>query len=192
MKKSNRSFISKDTHKLGCVLIPLLTVIGVQSCSTVEEGTGRCKAFKDPKYVASSRDTDGKEWKLLVNPDVVDLKCEYTGATPTRGDLYFTATVFDGQGFAKPALAIKSLFVGSSKSGDGGGFTEEDDEPNEPKRNDVATDACGVAVFRIKWTCPAAKKTAGGFFYVTSGPLSSKAVKVTLEHIVQQDQVIAK
>jgi hypothetical protein len=162
-------------------LIPVLTFLGIQSCSTVEEGTGRCKAFKDPKYVASSQDTDGKKWQLLVTPDVVDLKCDSKGAV---GELYFTATVLDGQGFTKPALAIEGQFVGSIQSADGGGFAKVKDE------SDSATDSCGTAVFKYTWTCPDAKKSTGGFFYGTSGPLASKAVKVTLEHIVQQDQII--
>ncbi|MEY3903902.1 MAG: hypothetical protein RL189_3208 [Pseudomonadota bacterium] len=181
MKKSTRSYFSRDIHKLGCLLIPLLTFMGIQSCSTVEEGTGRCKAFKDPKYVASSQDTDGKKWQLLVSPEVVDLKCDKLGAP---GVIYFTATVLDGQGFAKPALAITDQFIGSSQSSDGGGFKRVDGE------TDSATDSCGTARFRYDWTCPDAKKSTGGFFYATSGPLASKAIKVTLEHIVQQDQII--
>lgn len=180
MKKSTRSNFSRDIHKLGCLLIPLLTFMGIQSCSTVEEGTGRCKAYKDPKYVASSQDTDGKKWQLLVSPEVVDLKCDKQG---TLGEIYFTATVLDGQGFAKPALAIEPVFIGSSQSADGGGFAFV------PDKSDSATDSCGTAVFKYTWTCPSEKKSTGGFFYATSGPLASKAVKVTLEHIVQQDVV---
>ncbi|MFZ9520158.1 MAG: hypothetical protein ACO3A4_06745 [Silvanigrellaceae bacterium] len=159
--------------------------LAVQSCSTVEPGTGRCKAFKDPKYVASSVDTDGKKWNLIVNPDVADLKCDYSGTTPSKGEISFTAVVYDGQGFAKPALAINAGFAGSTSTQDGSGFVVD------PERSDVATDSCGTAVFTVKWTCPAAKKSAGGYFYVSSGPLGSKPVKVTLEHTVQPDTVPA-
>lgn len=171
----------KSAHKLGCLTLPLLTVLGVQSCSTVENG--RCKPFTEAKYVASSQDTDGKKWQLLVTPEVVDLKCDKLGAS---GDLEFTAIVLDGQGFAKPAVAITNKFIGSSQSSDGGGFAFD------KSNSDSATDSCGTAVFTYKWTCPGEKKSTGGLFYATSGPLASKPVKVTLEHVVQQDQVITK
>jgi hypothetical protein len=154
------------------------------SCSTVDEATGRCKPFSSPKYVASSVDTNGKKWEMRITPEVADLKCEYQDPTkvPT-GELKFSVVISDGQGYSKPALSVRSSFVGSSSSEVGAGFF-----PNPNGDDDVATDSCGVAQFTVKWTCPSAKKTAGGYFYVTSGPLSSKPVKVTLEHPVQQDQ----
>jgi hypothetical protein len=169
--------------KTATQLTAISAVFALQSCSTVEAGTGRCKAFKDPKYVASSNDTDGKPWTISVNPDTSDLKCDFKeGSTPTEGLLIFTAVVRDGQGFAKPALAINAGFAGATTSQGGAGFVVDPDGTN-----DVATDSCGTAVFKVKWTCPAPKKSAGGYFYVSSGPLGSKAVKVTLEHTVQPD-----
>jgi hypothetical protein len=157
------------------------------SCSTVDEATGRCKPFSSPKYVASSVDTNGKKWEMRITPEVADLKCDFDtskGQKATSGVLIFTVVISDGQGYSKPALSVRSSFVGSTSTDNGAGFV-----PNPNGDDDVATDSCGVATFTVKWTCPAAKKTAGGYFYVTSGPLSSKAVKVTLEHPVQQDQV---
>ncbi len=151
------------------------------SCSTVDEASGRCKPFTSPKYVASSADTDGKKWEMRITPEVADLKCDFK-TERTTGTLVFTAVVVDGQGFNKPALSVRSSFVGSTSNAGGVGFVTNPDSDD-----DVATDSCGVAVFKVKWTCPDAKKSAGGYFYVTSGPLSSKAVKVTLEHSVQQD-----
>lgn len=165
-------------------------LVFIQSCSTVEVNTGRCKAFKDPKYVASVRDTDGKEWKILVTPKVADLKCDKESTT---GVIRFTALVTDGQGFAKPALAVSSDFVGASTNQAGGnGF--ERNPGNADSANyapdDVATDSCGTAQFSIKFTCPGPRKSIGGMFYVTSGPLRSEEVKVTLEHTVQPETTV--
>ncbi|NBX17451.1 MAG: hypothetical protein EBR09_08820 [Proteobacteria bacterium] len=155
------------------------------SCSTVDDATGRCKPFSSPKYVASSVDTNGKKWEMRITPEVADLKCDYQDPTKiSSGKIVFSVVISDGQGYSKPALSVRSSFVGSSSSQDGAGFF-----PNPDGDDDVATDSCGVAIFKVKWTCPAPKKSAGGYFYVTSGPLSSKPVKVTLEHPVQQDQV---
>lgn len=164
---------------------------GLQSCSTVDEGTGRCKAFKDPKYVASVADTDGKPWQLKVTPESLDIKCDYDsdkGATPTSGILVFTAVVTDGQGMAKPALAIKGRFAGITPNGTDESQPGFYQNPLQDAPDDVATDSCGVAVFRLKWVCPSAKKSAAGSFYVESGPLISKPVSVTLEHKVQMEQ----
>ncbi|MEY4065066.1 MAG: hypothetical protein RIR26_1274 [Pseudomonadota bacterium] len=164
---------------------------GLQSCSTVDEATGRCKAFKDAKYVASVTDTDGKPWQLKVTPESLDVKCDYQsdkGDPPTSGILVFTAVVTDGQGMAKPALSIKGRFSGISPNGANEtqpGFYQN---PLPDVPDDVATDSCGVAVFRLKWVCPSPKKTAAGSFYVESGPLISKPVQVTLEHKVQMEQ----
>ncbi|NBW80198.1 hypothetical protein EBR21_00440 [bacterium] len=163
-------------------LSSIVAVVALQSCSTVEPGTGRCKAFKDPKYVASSSDTDGKPWTITITPDSIELKCDYSGSKPIEGLMTFTAVVKDGQGFAKPALAVNSGFSGSATSQGATGFFG-----NPDGKDDVATDSCGTAVFTVRWVCPAPKKTAGSYFYVTSGPLASKSVKVTLEHIVQPD-----
>ena len=168
----------------------------VQSCSTAENG--RCKKFSEPKYVASISDTDGKPWEMRISPDVADLKCDYaTGEVPPTGELIFSVVVLDGQGQTKPALAVSPSFVGSSASStdpnskDGAGFYPDPNlNSDQSKVDDKATDSCGVAVFRVKWVCPAAKKTIGGSFSVTSGPLFSKPVKVTLEHPVQQDVVV--
>lgn len=162
----------------------VIATLAIQSCSTVEAETGRCKAFKDPKYVASVMDTDGKKWELVVTPETASLKCDFEkGKTVTTGTLYFTALIRDGQGFPKPALAVNASFAGSTKTPGGAGF--------ENPVGDVATDSCGIATFTVNWTCPDPKKSVGGLFFVTSGPLSSKAVEVTLEHIVQQDVVAA-
>ena len=166
-------------------------VTGIQSCSTVEESTGRCKAFKDAKYVASVTDTDGKPWQLRVTPESLDVKCDYDadkGAPPTSGILVFTALVLDGQGMTKPALAIKGRFSGITPNGTNESQAGFYQNPLPDVPDDVATDSCGVAVFRLKWVCPSPKKTVAGSFYVESGPLISKPVAVTLEHKVQMEQ----
>jgi len=166
-------------HVLGLSVILLVA----QNCSTAENG--RCKSFKDPKYVASSMDTDGKKWEIQVRPAVADLKCDYkAGGTATSGPLQFTATIIDGQGFPKAGLAVSGSVFGGTDVPQVPGFYFDQE------KSDQATDSCGVAIFTVNWTCPEAKKSAGGYFYVSSGPLSSKEVKLTIEHPVQQDQVI--
>jgi hypothetical protein len=177
-------------------LTALVAFSFVQSCSTAENG--RCKKFSEPKYVASFSDTDGKPWEMRISPEVADLKCDYnTGDVPPTGELIFSVVVLDGQGQTKPALAVSPSFVGSSASPTdpnatvaAGFYVDPYLNSDQSKVDDKATDSCGVAVFRVKWVCPAAKKTIGGSFSVTSGPLFSKAVKVTLEHPVQQDVVV--
>jgi len=187
----------RDKHLIGLATSCLLALFSAQSCSTVETGTGRCKSFKDPKYVAAVADTDGKKWELRISPEVVDLKCDYKdGETPPSGEVVFTSVIVDGQGYTKPALAVNGRFTGTTPLGKDlsqPGFYQnpyKDDANNADKVDDVATDACGVAIFRLKWVCPAAKKTIGGVFYAESGPLLSKTVKVTLEHPVQPDQIV--
>ncbi len=180
------------------LLTALVAFSFVQSCSTAENG--RCKKFSEPKYVAAFSDTDGKPWEMRISPDVADLKCDYTGDVPPTGELIFSVVVLDGQGQTKPAVSVSPSFVGSSASTTdpnatlAAGFYVDpylaDKNADPSKLDDKATDSCGVAVFRVKWVCPAAKKTIGGSFSVTSGPLFSKAVKVTLEHPVQQDVVV--
>lgn len=193
-KRKIINFLKKSTpQRLTAVVIFSF----VQSCSTSENG--RCKKFSEPKYVASITDTDGKPWEMRISPDVADLKCDYTGDVPPTGELVFSVVILDGQGQTKPALAVSPSFVGSSATPtdpttNAAGFYSDpylaDSSLDQSKVDDKATDACGVAVFRVKWVCPGAKKTIGGSFSVTSGPLFSKPVKVTLEHPVQQDVVV--
>lgn len=88
---------------------------------------------------------------MRITPEVADLKCDFK-TDRTSGILVFTAVVVDGQGFNKPALSVRSSFVGSTSNTGGVGFINNPDGDD-----DVATDSCGVAVFKVKWTCPDAK-----------------------------------
>lgn len=195
------------------LLIAGLTFPCIQSCSTVDATTGRCKKFVEPKYVAAIADTDGKPWQMKLSPEVVDLKCDYeTGQSAPVGYMTFSVAILDGQGVAKPGLAVNARFSGATPLGtketEAGfyqdpyqylrdtsgniidtGDTKNLKDQNQSNLDDKSTDSCGVAVFRVKWVCPAPKKSIGGTFYVESGPLFSKSVKVTLEHVVQMQPI---
>ena len=196
-RKEIINFLKKSGPQM---LSALVAFSFVQSCSTAENG--RCKKFSEPKYVAAYSDTDGKPWEMKISPDVADLKCDYTGDVPPSGELIFTVVILDGQGQTKPAVSVSPSFPGSSPSPTdpnstlaAGFYTDpylNDKNADPSKLDDKATDSCGVAVFRVKWVCPAAKKTIGGSFSVTSGALFSKLVKVTLEHPVQPDAVVVR
>jgi hypothetical protein len=195
---------------LASIVFPLL------SCSPIDGNDGRCKKLTDPKYVASISDTDGKPWKIEVIPEALDLTCDYNSAVdeakrPPRpeGLAIFSARIIDSQGQTKPGLRVSGRFSGASPDPASNaiplpGFypnpykiiaSDVDDvltrkQNNQDKLDDVATDSCGVAVFYIKWICPDAKKSIGGSFYVESGPLFSKPIKVTLENSVQPDVAV--
>lgn|GEM_PF-691101 len=192
---------------LATIILPAL------SCSPVEGDAGRCKKLTDPKYVASISDSDGKPWKIELIPEAADLTCDYspspTEPTKTRpsGEIVFSARILDSQGQTKPGLRVSGDFSGAStsdidtqagfypnpnkiKDGDTDDL-KTDKERRKDRVDDVATDGCGVAVFYVKWVCPDPKKSIGGSFYVKSGPLFSKPVKVTLENSVQPDVVAA-
>jgi hypothetical protein len=176
------------------------------SCSPIEGDGGRCKKLTDPKYVASISDSDGKPWKIEVIPESADLTCDYTTGDRPSGLIVFSARIIDSQGQTKPGLRVNGRFSGSATSDTNSsqpGFYQNpykildgdtDDvksakQSNADKVDDVATDGCGVAVFYVRWVCPDPKKSIGGAFYVESGPLFSKPVKVTLENSVQPDVV---
>ncbi|MEN9528691.1 MAG: hypothetical protein RI932_564 [Pseudomonadota bacterium] len=191
--------------------ISLVSVVfPILSCSPVDGNDGRCKKLTDPKYVASISDTDGKPWKIEVIPEAVDLTCDAKdGGDTVEGLIVFSARVIDSQGQTKPGLRVSGRFSGASPDPASTakplpGFypnpykiiaSDVDDvltkkQNNQDKLDDVATDGCGVAVFYVKWVCPGPKKSIGGSFYVESGPLFSKPIKVTLENSVQPDVAV--
>lgn len=158
--------------------------LAFQGCSTSENG--QCKKFDKPKYVASSQDTDGKKWEIQLGRESLDFKCDWSGVLDANtksapgGTIVFRAVIVDGQGYPKPGLAVQGKTLDSSGAGV---------RKSETYTDDVATDACGAAEFYVDWTCPAPKKSAGGYFSVSSGPLFSQSVKINIDNSVQPDTV---
>lgn len=190
----------------------------IQSCSTLDPTTGRCKKTNEAKYVASLNDTDGKPWEMKVSGAEVSLSCDFdesgsSGQSRPEGYVVFSVAVLDGQGEAKAGVAVVPRFSGTVVNNTSGGsvpgfytnpfryktdasgnITDSAEEKaikdlNQDKLDDVATDSCGVAVFHVKWICPAAKKTISGKFFAESGPLFSKTIDVSVENKVQMQPV---
>ena len=209
------------TQQLRKTIVTLAATMGltfpfVQSCSTLDPATGRCKKSSEAKYVAAMNDTDGKPWEIKISGDNANLSCDYdeaSGQPRPEGYVVFSVAILDGQGEAKAGVAVIPRFSGTVvnassttavpgfytnpfkyKVDANGNITDTGDEKtikdqNQSKLDDVATDSCGVAVFHVKWVCPAAKKTIAGKFFVESGPLFSKSVDVSVENKVQMQPI---
>ncbi len=138
--------------------------------SAATDEIGRCKAVDDAKYVAARTDTDGKPWKFELLPDKVEVRCN---GSSEEGFVTISGVITDSLGSAKAGLVVRPQLSGAGK-----GLSVLLDG------SDINTDACGVAIFTLKWACPSSNKVVAGTFVALSGPLSSNAVEVTVANVV--------
>ena len=157
----------KIVFGLSCALgFQLLNACG----SAATDEIGRCKAVDDAKYVAARTDTDGNAWKFELVPDKVEVRCN---GSSEEGFVTISGLITDSLGSAKAGLVVRPQLSGSGK-----GLSVLTDG------SDINTDACGVAIFTLKWECPSANKEVSGAFVALSGPLSSNPVQVTVSNVV--------
>lgn len=151
------------------VILPLLSACG----SAATDEIGRCKSVGNAKFVAARTDTDGKEWKFQLVPEKIDVRCN---SSSEEGFVTISGVITDSLGAAKAGLVVRPELSGAGKALS---IVQE--------VSDINTDACGVAIFTLKWTCPSANKEVAGSFLARSGALSSNAVEVTVSNLVVLD-----
>ncbi len=130
-----------------------------RGCGTAaNDQVGRCKAVSGGKYVAAKTDANGKPWKFSFKETPFKALCN----AGTSGNVILSGILTDQDGVGKSGLVVAGAVSGSNLD-----LLEEE--------SDQYTDACGVANFVVKWTCP-----TDGAFFAFSGPLYSNEVGIIL------------